>query len=129
MAISCIFSDQMRACAVQAMAFFRFRWPFMCNIKQDQFHELCKETGAHLLHFVTKHKFGIETGETHIFWTIYFIKRLETNEKRELDQKQIWGMWIECFGVWACEKVLRHVTHAQGMCLGRSVYGKFEFPL
>ena len=30
-------------------------------------HELCKETEAHLLHIVTKHKFGIETGDIHIF--------------------------------------------------------------
>ena len=40
-------------CAVQAVASL----PVKCNIvgskqKRDQLHELCKETGAHLLHTV-----------------------------------------------------------------------------
>ena len=29
-------------------------------------------------------------------------------------------MWIELSGMWACEKVPRRVTHAQGVCLGSS---------
>ena len=42
---------------------------------------------AHLLRIVTKHKFGTETGDIHIFLTIYFIKRSKTKEKKELDKK------------------------------------------
>ena len=36
---------------------------------------------------VTKHNVRIETGDSHIFWTIYFIKSSETKEKSEFDQK------------------------------------------
>ena len=85
---------------------FRFRLPFERNIGSPH-----AKTGpasqvvqgncrAHLIHMVTKHKFWIETGGIHIFWT-------ETNEKREFDKKEglaAWGVWIERSGVWACEK-------------------------
>ena len=74
---------------------FGFRWPFECNIvgpnqKQDRFHELWKETGAHLfhIHVVTEHKFGTSWDwQYSYFWTIYFIKHSETKEKRELNRK------------------------------------------
>ena len=99
-------------------------WPVKCNIvgskqKRYRLHELCKEAVAHLLHMVTKHKCGIETGDIHIFWTVYFIKRLETKEKRELDKKACRSEACES-NVWVCErveKVLRRVTHAQGNCV------------
>ena len=97
---------------------FTFRWPFDCNIvgpkqKRDRLYKLCKETGENLLPLVTKHKFGIDTGDIHMIWTIYFIKRSETKEKRET-KKQIWGVWIELSGVWksaeTCDTRSRRVS-------------------
>ena len=71
-----------------------------------------------LLHVVTKLKFGVETGDIHIFLTIYFIKHSERKEKKRVRQK---SRSEACeSNVWACEhveKVLRRVTHAQGVCL------------
>ena len=63
---------------------------------------------------VTKHKFGIDTGDIHLFLTIYLIKHSETKEKRARQKSRSEA----CERV---EKVLRRVTHAQGVCLGRSV--------
>ena len=56
--------------------------------KRDRFYKLCKETGENLIPIVTKHKFGIDTGDIHIVRTINFIKRSETKEKGELDKKK-----------------------------------------
>ena len=55
------------------------------------------------------------------FLTIYFIKHSETKEKKRVRQK---SRSEACeSNVWACErveKVPRRVTHARGVCLGRS---------
>ena len=70
---------------------------------------------------VTKHKFGIDTGDIHLFLTIYLIKHSETKGKRARQKSRSEACESN---VWACErvkKVLRRVTHAQGVCLGRSV--------
>ena len=110
---------QMRGVLSRLWLHFRFRWLVKRNLvskqKRDQLHKLCRETEAHLLHMVTKHKFGIETCDIHIFWTIYFIKHSETKEKRELDKKaglRCVNWTFGCVSVW---------KKSWGMCLGRPV--------
>ena len=80
--IFCIFSDQMRARVVQAVASFQIKPNIVSpKLKQDQLHELCK-IGAYFLHKVTKHKFGIETGDIHIFeqFTLLSIQKQKRKE-------------------------------------------------
>ena len=89
-AISCIFSDQiwhqMRARVVQAMASFQIEPNIVGpKPKRDQLHELCK-IGAYLPHKVTKHKFGIETGDIHIFEQFTLLS-IQKQKRRELDKK------------------------------------------
>ena len=100
------FWRQIRARAVQAVA--------LISDLDNHSSVTTRKTGpvvqgncrAHLIHMVTKRKFGIETGD--IFWTIY--KRMK---KESLTKKQVWLPEACESNVRACErekKLLRHVT-------------------
>ena len=64
-------------------------WAQQCWVQQC-LHGPLGNRGAHLLHIVTKRKFGIEIGDIHIFWTIYFIKRSDNKRKKtkEFDKRK-----------------------------------------
>ena len=97
---------------------FRFRWPFKRNIvsphaKTGPASQIVQgNCRAHFYSYCHKTQIRDETGGIHIFFEQFILLSVQKRTNRNESN------------VWACErvkKVLRRVTHAQGVCLGRSV--------